>query len=233
MGFAPSFRFGNPFFLAPNVDELVKRFQVKDNLIDGPRRATRSRPAASGCTRTTSRCSAASSRAATCSTASPGSCATPRPRRRAASGRTPSAARTARYVTAPATCPAGTTTTGGPLLFYLQSSSPDGIARDAAGASDINNEEFSLFVQDKWQAGHGLTIDYGLRWDAQLMPETVDPKTTAYAAFLNDPRFPSDGTIPDQGSSSSRASASRGTSARTARRCCAAAPASTTPGRTC
>ena len=29
------------------------------------------------------------------------------------------------------------------------------------------------------------------------MPETVDPKTTAYAAFLNDPRFPSDGTIPE------------------------------------
>src|SRR5439155_12959296 len=31
MGFAPSFRFGNPFFLAPNVDELVKRFQIKNN----------------------------------------------------------------------------------------------------------------------------------------------------------------------------------------------------------
>jgi hypothetical protein len=30
------------------------------------------------------------------------------------------------------------------------------------------------------------------------MPKTVDPKTTAYAMFLNDPRFPSDGTIPDQ-----------------------------------
>ena len=30
------------------------------------------------------------------------------------------------------------------------------------------------------------------------MPETVDPKTTAFAPFLNDPRFPSDGTIPDQ-----------------------------------
>ena len=102
------------------------------------------------------------------------------------------------YVTAPASCPAGTTTTGGPLLFYLQSSSPDGIARDAAGASDINNEELSLFIQDKWQAGHGLTIDYGFRWDAQLMPKTVDPKTTVYAPFLNDPRFPSDGTIPDQ-----------------------------------
>ena len=30
------------------------------------------------------------------------------------------------------------------------------------------------------------------------MPETVDPATTAYAPFLNDPRFPSDGDIPDQ-----------------------------------
>ena len=102
------------------------------------------------------------------------------------------------YVTAPATCPAGTTATGGPLLFYLQSSSPDGIARDAAGASDVSNEELALFIQDKWQVGHGLTVDYGFRWDAQLMPGTVDPKTTAYAGFLNDPRFPSDGTLPDQ-----------------------------------
>jgi hypothetical protein len=83
-------------------------------------------------------------------------------------------------------------------LFYLQSSSPDGIARDAAGASDINNEEFALFIQDKWQPARGLTVDYGLRWDAQRMPATVDPKTTAYAFLLNDPRFPSDGTIHSQ-----------------------------------
>src|SRR4030095_16190175 len=38
----------------------------------------------------------------------------------------------------------------------------------------------------------------GLRWDGQHMPKTVDPKTTAFARFLNDPRFPSDGTIPNQ-----------------------------------
>jgi hypothetical protein len=37
-----------------------------------------------------------------------------------------------------------------------------------------------------------------LRWDAQLMPKTVDPQKTAYAFLLNDPRFPSDGTIHDQ-----------------------------------
>jgi len=30
------------------------------------------------------------------------------------------------------------------------------------------------------------------------MPGTVDPKTTAYARFLNDPRFPSDGTLHNQ-----------------------------------
>ena len=43
-----------------------------------------------------------------------------------------------------------------------------------------------------------VTLNYGLRWDAQTMPETVDPATTAYAAFLSDPSFPSDGTIPSQ-----------------------------------
>ena len=32
MGFAPSFRFGNPFFLQPNVDELLWRTQIKNNL---------------------------------------------------------------------------------------------------------------------------------------------------------------------------------------------------------
>jgi hypothetical protein len=32
MGFATTFRFGNPFFLNPNVDELIKRFQIKNNL---------------------------------------------------------------------------------------------------------------------------------------------------------------------------------------------------------
>ena len=43
-----------------------------------------------------------------------------------------------------------------------------------------------------------VTLQYGLRWDAQLMPETVDPQTTAFGPFLGNPKFPSDGTIPDQ-----------------------------------
>ena len=32
MGFATTFRFGNPFFLGPNIDELIKRWQFKDNI---------------------------------------------------------------------------------------------------------------------------------------------------------------------------------------------------------
>ncbi len=197
IGFAPSFRFGNPFFLAPNVDELVKRFQIKDNISVVTGRHTMKAGAewlhtnnfqvfrgffegrylfdsVSGFLRYTSPAAAGGFGPLTigCSNGT--------------------------YVTAPASCPAGTSTTGGPLLFYLQSSSPDGVARDAAGESDISNEEISLFAQDKWRLGNGLTVDYGLRWDAQLMPETVDPKTTAFAPFLTDPRFPSDGTIPSQ-----------------------------------
>jgi hypothetical protein len=197
MGFGPTFRFGNPFFLAPTVDEVIKRFQIKDNLSMVTGRHTlkgglewlhsnnfqvfrgffKGRylfDSVTGFLRYASAPAAGGFGPYTigCSDGS--------------------------YVTAPASCPAGASTTGGPLLFYLQSSSPDGIARDSAGESDINNEEFSAFVQDKWQVTPRVTVNYGLRWDAQFMPATVDPKTTAYGSFLTDPRFPSDGTIPDQ-----------------------------------
>ena len=79
---------------------------------------------------------------------------------------------------------------GGPLLLYLQGAGLDGPATDAAGASNITNEEFSLFVQDQWQPRPNLTINYGLRWDAQLMPETVDPATTAYRRVPGRPGVP-------------------------------------------
>src|SRR5712692_5291121 len=197
MGFAPTFRFGNPFFLAPNIDQLIKRFHEKDNvsIVTGKHTIktggewvhTDNTQVFRGFFEGRYLFDSVTGFLRYASPAAPGGF-----------GPFTVGCSNGTYVTAPASCPAGSTASGGPLLFYLQSSSPDGIARDAAGASDINNEELALFVQDKWQAGHGLTVDYGFRWDAQLMPATVDSKTTAYARFLSDPRFPSDGTLPDQ-----------------------------------
>ncbi len=197
MGFATTFRFGNPFFLAPNVDELVKRFQLKNNLsivtgthtikTGGEWLHTNNTQVFRGFFQGRYIFDSVPGFLRYTSAPGPGGF-----------GPFTVGCSDGTYVTVPASCAAGTTATGGPLLFYLQSSSPDGIARDAAGASDINNEELALFIQDRWRLNHGITLDYGLRWDAQVMPDTVDPKTTAFALFLNDPRFPSDGTIPSQ-----------------------------------
>ena len=197
MGFATTFRFGNPYFLGPTVDELVKRFQIKDN-VSIVRGAHTIKTGGEWIHTNNTQVFRGffegryifDSVTGFLRYASPAAIGGFGPRTIGCSNGT--------FVTSPATCPASTTTTGGPLLLYLQSSSPDGVARDEAGASDISNEEFALFIQDRWQPGRGLTLDYGFRWDAQMMPETVDPTTTAYARFLNDPRFPSDGTIPDQ-----------------------------------
>jgi hypothetical protein len=94
---------------------------------------------------------------------------------------------------------AGGATTGGPLLLYLQGAGPTGLATDAAGASDVNNDDIALFIQDKWQVTRDLTLSYGLRWEAQVLPNPiVDPSKTAYGPLLGNPAFPSDGTLPDQ-----------------------------------
>jgi hypothetical protein len=197
MGFGPSFRFGNPFFLAPNVDEVIKRFQVKDNFsivagkhtvkFGGEWLHTTNVQVFRGFFEGRYIFDSVPGFLRYASPAAPGGW-----------GPNTVGCSNGGYVTAPTPCPAGSTATGGPLLFYLDSTDNNGIATDAAGASDIANNEFSLFAQDKWQVRPNVTVNFGLRWDAQYMPETVDPKTTAYGFLLSDPRFPSDGTIPDQ-----------------------------------
>ena len=202
MGFGPSFRFGNPFFLQPNVDELIWRTQLRNNVsivsgshtfkVGGEWMHTLNDQVFRGFF--TGRY-LFSSVTGFLRYASPA----------AAGGFGPSTVSCSnanftetRYVTAPAACPAGFATDGGPLLFYLQGAGRTGLATDAAGASKITNDEFSLFAQDSWQIRRNVTLNYGLRWDAQTMPDTVDPTTTAFAAYLNNPAFPSDGTIPSQ-----------------------------------
>ncbi|MEO7538534.1 MAG: carboxypeptidase regulatory-like domain-containing protein, partial [Pyrinomonadaceae bacterium] len=201
MGFGTTFRFGNPFFLQPGVDETFWRTQIRDAvsvvkashnikfggewmhslndqvfrgffsgryIFDSVTGFLRyaSPAAAGGFGPTTVGCANTNGTVST-------------------------------YVTAPAPCPAGTSPTGGPLLLYLQGAGRTGAATDAAGASSITNEDFALFAQDRWQIKPNFTFNYGLRWEAQIFPEpTVAAQDTAYGIFLNDPRFPSDGTLP-------------------------------------
>ncbi len=203
VGFAPSFRFGAPFFLQPNIDETIWRTQLRDNFTLVRNRHTfkfggewlhtlnsqtfrgfftgrylfdsavgflryASQAATDGFGPTVGECFDSTAGTFT------------------------------GWITQGApfnqTCPAGSTVRG-PLLFYLQDGVPTGLGNIPPGASSISNEDYALFAQDKWQIMPGLTLSYGLRWEAQIFPDVVTaPSKTAYGIFLSNPAFPSDGT---------------------------------------
>jgi TonB dependent receptor-like, beta-barrel len=199
MGFATTFRFGNPFFLGPNIDELFQRFQVRDNFsivagnhtvkLGGDWTHSNNAQVFRGFFEGRYIFDSVPGFLHYASPASLGP----------GFGPNIKGCSNGTYVAATASCPGTSTPTGGPLLLYLQGAALNGPATDATGASDINNEEFALFIQDKWQVWPGFTFNYGLRWEAQLFPDpVVPPSQTAYGSLLNDPRFPSDGTLPNQ-----------------------------------
>jgi hypothetical protein len=197
-GFNPnelSFRFGNPFFLQPTVDELIWRTDAKDNfsIISGNHTVklggewihTLNSQVFRGFFTGRYLFNTVSGFLRYASPASLGP------------GFGPNAGQ----------CSNGTWTdltfgeppcTGAitPLLLFLQAAGPNGPATDAAGASSIKNEDYALFAQDKWQVRPNFVLNYGLRWEAQIFPKvTVPPSQTAYGFALSDPRFPSDGTL--------------------------------------
>jgi hypothetical protein len=197
MGFVTTFRFGNPFFLEPNVDELLWRTQVKDNFsiihgnhtikVGGEWLHTLNDQVFRGFFTGRFIFDSVTGFLRYASPAAPGGFG---PNTVGCSNGT--------FVTAPATCPGGATS-GGPLLLYLQGAGLTGPATDAAGFSRISNEDYAAFAQDSWKIRPNFTLNYGLRWEAQIFPDpVVPPQNTAYGIFLNDPRFPSDGTLPDQ-----------------------------------
>lgn len=198
MGFATTFRFGAPFFLEPNVNETFKRYQVRDNFsilagkhtikFGGEWLHSNNSQIFRGFF--TGRY-IFDSVLGFLHYASPASLG-------AGFGPTTGECPDGSFVTLSTTACAGGTPATSPLLLYLQHAGTNGATTDAAGASNISNENYALFLQDKWQILPNLTVDYGLRWEAQTFPDPViPPSQTAYGVNLSDPRFPSTGKIPN------------------------------------
>ncbi len=98
------------------------------------------------------------------------------------------------------TC-AGTATITGPLNTYLQFAPVgSGTVRDA-GTQNLVQYEYAAFIQDSWKPNPRLTVNYGLRWEAQVEPPPITPPDQVFfrpfiGATSNGQAFPSDGKIP-------------------------------------
>jgi hypothetical protein len=101
-------------------------------------------------------------------------------------------------------CPAGASVTG-PVLTYLQQAGANGNTVEQAGTQKIPQKEPAVFLQDSWLARPNLTIEYGLRWEAQIEPAPLTPPDKVFfAPFIGKTvvtaagpqTFPSNGKIP-------------------------------------
>lgn len=200
MGFGTTFRFGNPFFLQPGIDELFWRTQLRDHIsvVKGPHTMKFGAEWMHSLNDQVFRgfftgryiFGSVNGFLRYASPAAPGGYGPQAVECRTSTGTSMG------WVTLPAGCPKGSSPNT-PLLLYLQGAGRTGPATDATGASKITNDDYALFAQDKWQVTRNFTLNFGLRWEAQIFPDpVVAPAETAYGIFLSDSRFPSDGTLP-------------------------------------
>jgi hypothetical protein len=97
-------------------------------------------------------------------------------------------------------CPLGETITG-PVILYLQQSGVGTNTVKQAGTQTLTANEFALYLQDTWKPSPNLTVNYGLRWEAQIQPSPITPPSSVFFgpwidSTVNGHTFPSDGNIP-------------------------------------
>ncbi len=75
----------------------------------------------------------------------------------------------------------------------------------AAGTQQIPQKELGVYIQDTWKPDPRWTLNYGLRWEAQLEPDPITPPSQVFfAPFIGQTvtnstgtyAFPSNGKIP-------------------------------------
>ena len=71
-------------------------------------------------------------------------------------------------------CPAGYSING-PVLLYLQQAGVGNVSVNDAGTQTITQKEPAVFIQDSWQPMPNLTVQAGLRWEAQIEPDPITP----------------------------------------------------------
>ena len=101
-------------------------------------------------------------------------------------------------------CPGGQTITG-PVLLYLQQAGVGGLTVEQSGTQSIKQTDFSVFIQDTWKPMSNLTLNYGVRLEAEKQPDPItSPSSVFFAPFIGASvtngtgtyLFPSNGKIP-------------------------------------